>query len=157
MRKEHDAAHPHRLVSHEPAGCTGVMTTSSKGPTVALTTDPAEHPAVFAAAFNTFDPAAVEACYESSGLLAPQPGLPVTGHEREQANAELMRLGIPIQVWPRHTYAYGDLALLIVDWTIEGTDLDGNETRIGGTATDVARRGPDGFWRYAIDNPHGTA
>ncbi|MFJ3969784.1 hypothetical protein ACIPYR_16745 [Streptomyces parvus] len=27
---------------------------------------------------------------------------------------------------------------------------------IAGTATDVARRGPDGLWRYVVDNPFGT-
>lgn len=57
---------------------------------------------------------------------------------------------------PRHVYATDDLALLIVDWVIEGT-ADGRPVRIEGTATDVARRGPDGRWRYAVDNPFGTA
>jgi ketosteroid isomerase-like protein len=43
----------------------------------------------------------------------------------------------------------GDIALLIVGWSIAGLDAQG-------TATDVARRGPDGRWRYVIDNPYGT-
>jgi hypothetical protein len=36
------------------------------------------------------------------------------------------------------------VALLAVDWEIDGT------------AVDVARRGPDGGWRYVIDNPFGV-
>ncbi len=34
---------------------------------------------------------------------------------------------------------------------------DGNRTHVDGTATDVARRGADGCWRYVIDNPFGIA
>jgi ketosteroid isomerase-like protein len=33
---------------------------------------------------------------------------------------------------------------------------DGEHVHVDGTATDVARRGPDGLWRYVIDNPFGT-
>ena len=58
-------------------------------------------------------------------------------------------LGLPITVRPRRVEVAGDLALLIVDWTV-GED-------ISGTATDVARRGADGCWRYVIDNPFGVS
>jgi ketosteroid isomerase-like protein len=50
----------------------------------------------------------------------------------------------------------GDLALLIGDFVIEGTGPDGAPVHQKGTATDVARRGTDGGWRYVIDNPPGT-
>jgi len=60
------------------------------------------------------------------------------------------------EVRPRHVYTTGDLALLIVDWVIDGTDSGGRAVHIEGTATDVARRGEDGRWRYVIDNPFGT-
>jgi len=29
--------------------------------------------------------------------------------------------------------------------------------RFQGTATDVTRRGQDGYWRYAVDTPFGVA
>ncbi|MEW1845977.1 hypothetical protein AB0392_49185 [Nonomuraea angiospora] len=51
----------------------------------------------------------------------------------------------------------GNIALLIVDRSMRGTARDGSELDMSGTATDVVRRGPDGQWRYVIDNPHGTA
>ncbi|WP_457027959.1 YybH family protein [Kitasatospora sp. P5_F3] len=57
----------------------------------------------------------------------------------------------------RHTYTADEIALLVVDWTITGTGPDGSPVDLTGTATDVARRGPDGYWRYLIDNPFGTA
>ncbi|MDX8055433.1 hypothetical protein SK571_39175 [Lentzea sp. BCCO 10_0798] len=49
---------------------------------------------------------------------------------------------------PRHVYAHDGIALLIVDWTIGD---------VHGTATDVAREGADGRWRYVIDNPFGVS
>lgn len=117
---------------------------------------PEDVPAVFAERFNAGDAAAVAEVYESGAVFVPRPGTPLTGDEAMAANEAFMRLGLPITVRPRHVYAAGDLALLIVDWVIEGEDRDGQQVRIEGTATDVARRGPDGRWRYAIDNPFGT-
>ena len=64
---------------------------------------------------------------------------------------------VPIRITPRHTYVVGDLALLIVDFVIDSVAAHGGRVHIEGTATDVARHGPDGCWRYAIDNPFGVA
>jgi len=80
----------------------------------------------------------------------------VTGDGRRAATRRFLSLGIPIRLSVRHAYVYGDIALLICDHLIEGTKPDGEAVRIEGTATDVVRRGADGFWRYAIDNPPGT-
>jgi ketosteroid isomerase-like protein len=90
-------------------------------------------------------------------VLVARPGVPVTGPERAAANGRLQALGVPIEVHPRHVYVADDIALLVVDWMIEGTGPDGTPVHVSGTATDVARRGPDGTWRYVIDNPWGTA
>ncbi|GAA2416557.1 hypothetical protein GCM10010420_53480 [Streptomyces glaucosporus] len=74
-----------------------------------------------------------------------------------RAQTALLGLGLPVTVRPRHTYVAGDIALLIVDWAIEGTGPEGERVHVEGTATDVARRGADGLWRYVIDNPFGAA
>lgn len=111
---------------------------------------------VFADRFNSGDPAAVAELYEQGAVFVPDPGTPLTGADAHAANARLMALGLPIKVAPRHVYTSGDLALLIVDWVIEGEAAEG-PVRVEGTATDVARRGPDGRWRYVLDNPFGTA
>ncbi|WP_084505149.1 YybH family protein [Nocardia harenae] len=122
--------------------------------TVTLTADARQHPHVFAAAFNSGSPEAVAAVYEERAVLVPRPGAPVTGAGLASATAEFLALGLPIAVEPRHAYVADDIALLIVDWVIEGPD---GSVRIEGTATDVARRGADGLWRYVIDNPFGVA
>ncbi len=126
-------------------------------PSVPLSTTAAEHPYAFARAFNTFDPVALDQLYEPGAVFVPAPGREATGAERIRANAAFLGLRVPIRVTPRHTYVSGDLALLIVDFVIDGVAAHGSPVHIEGTATDVARRGPDGYWRYAIDNPFGTA
>ncbi|MET8568017.1 nuclear transport factor 2 family protein [Streptomyces sp. NPDC004783] len=126
-------------------------------PSVPLATRAAEHPYVFARAFNTFDPHVLDQVYEPGAGFVPEPGRLVSGPDRLRANGDFLALRVPIRISPRHTYAVGDLALLIVDFVIDGVAAHGDHVRIEGTATDVARRGPDGFWRYAIDNPFGVA
>ena len=133
------------------------MTTPSMPATTPLATSPEEQPHAFAAAFNSGDPDAIERVYEPSGLLVQAPGRFVVGPQRRRANAHLAALGVPIEVTPRHVYVADDVALLVVDWVIAGTTVDGEEVDLRGTATDVARRGADGFWRYVIDSPFGTS
>nr|WP_186319266.1 DUF4440 domain-containing protein [Streptomyces sp. SAJ15] len=111
----------------------------------------------FAAAFNSGSPEELARVYADGAVFVPRPGESVTGPELRAANAEFQALGLPISVRPRHTYVADDIALLIVDWVIDGHRPDGEHVRLEGTATDVARRGPDGRWRYVIDNPFGTA
>ncbi|MFD0423541.1 YybH family protein, partial [Streptomyces parvus] len=120
------------------------------------TTVASQHPYVLERAFNTFDAEVVDRLYEADALFVPRPGRPTTGPGRIPAHRDFLALRVPIRVTPRHTYVAGDLALLIVDWVVEGRAAHGGQVRIAGTATDVARRGPDGFWRYVVDNPFGT-
>ncbi|MFG2819404.1 YybH family protein [Kitasatospora sp. NPDC048365] len=117
-------------------------------------TDPAELPYVFADAFNSGDLAAIDRLFEIDALFVTEPGRTVRGEERLKANARFLALGVPIKLTLRHSYVTGDLALLIGDYLIEGDGPQG-PIRLEGSATDVARRGPDGRWRYAIDNPSG--
>ncbi|MFF5427141.1 MULTISPECIES: YybH family protein [unclassified Streptomyces] len=120
-----------------------------------LATRPEDLPLVFADRFNSGDAGLLAEVYEESAVLAVRPGEAVSGAELRAANGRLRELGVPIAVRPRQTYRNGDLALLIVDWVVEGTGRDGEAVRVAGTATDVARLGPDGRWRYVIDNPFG--
>lgn len=47
----------------------------------------------------------------------------------------------------RHNHVAGDIGVLVLEWAPDG------DARSGGTATDVVRRAPDGFWRYAVPIP----
>jgi ketosteroid isomerase-like protein len=112
---------------------------------------PEELPLVFRDRLNAGDLAGLMAdYYASDAAYAPVPGVVVTGSEVEAAIGRLVALGTPIEVTVRHVLEAGDTALLVVDWEIP-------EAGMSGTATDVARRQPDGTWRCVIDNPHGGA
>jgi ketosteroid isomerase-like protein len=119
-------------------------------------TDPAKLPGVFADAFNSGDPAAVEALFESGAVFVTEPGQVVTGDDRRRATGDFLALGVPIAITLRHSYVSDDIALIIGDFVIHGTGPDGTAVHQEGTATDVVRRGADGYWRYVIDNPPGT-
>ncbi len=117
---------------------------------------PERLPEVFAERFNSGDLDAVADAYEAGAVFSPEPGVQLTGAEALAAHRSFMDLGLPISVSPRHVYTSGDIALLIVDWFIAGMGRDGAPVHIEATATDVARRGPDGRWRYVLDNPVGA-
>ena len=104
----------------------------------------------FVAAFNRGDADALDKLYDEHSVLVPAPGQPMTGDQRRAATAHLLGFGMPMRAEVRHIYQAGDIALVIVDWSIEGLGMTG-------TATDVLRRSPDGQWRHLVDNPFGTA
>ncbi|MCT2583435.1 YybH family protein [Actinophytocola gossypii] len=110
----------------------------------------------FLAAIDSGDATALDRAYEPDAVLVPRPGHPVAGQERVAANAHFASMAESMRARVRHAYTAGDIALLIVDWSMRGTAPDGTPLELSGTATDVVRRGADGHWRYVIDNPSGT-
>ncbi|WP_086750882.1 YybH family protein [Streptomyces scabiei] len=118
--------------------------------------DPATLPQTFVEAFNAKDLAAIDRLFEPGAVRVLRPGVVVSGDGRRQATSSFLALGVPIEISLRHTYVYDDTALLIGDFVIDGAGPDGERVHIEGTATDVARRGSDGLWRYIIDNPPGV-
>jgi ketosteroid isomerase-like protein len=103
----------------------------------------------FVAAFNARESGLLRRTYAGDAVVVPAPGQPMTGADRVAAIERLLSFGLPMAATVRHTYVAGDIALLIVDWSIGGT--------LSGTATDVVRRDPAGGWQYLIDNPFGTS
>ncbi|MGW0903968.1 YybH family protein [Streptomyces sp. NPDC002853] len=119
-------------------------------PNMPLPTRAEDIPAAFAERFNSGDTDAVRELYEEAAAFVPESGTSVHGiAEITRANAPFLAIGLPISVRPRQVHVCGDIALLVVDWEIEGV--------VKSTATDVARRGADGCWRYVIDSPFGAA
>jgi ketosteroid isomerase-like protein len=54
-------------------------------------------------------------------------------------------------------FVAGDIAQIVLDWSIDDTGPDGKHVHLEGSASDIVRRGADGRWRYVIDNALGTA
>lgn len=125
---------------------------------VRLAEDPTEHVAAYIATFADGSGELLDRHYEPEAVLVPRPGNPMTNAAaRIAAHNHLLGFGLPMRAHTRRVYIADDLALLLVDWSITGTSRQGYPIDLRGTATDVARRGPDGHWRYVIDNPFGVA
>ncbi|GAA4966016.1 hypothetical protein GCM10023238_37140 [Streptomyces heliomycini] len=118
--------------------------------------DPARLPSVFVEGLQRQGPRRHRPALRAEAVRVLQPGVVVTGDGRRRATSSFLALGVPIEISLRHTYVYDDTALLIGDFVIDGTKSDGEHIHLEGTATDVARRGSDGLWRYIIDNPPGV-
>lgn len=123
----------------------------------ALPAELVQHVHDYVSAFNSGDAAAIGRAYDADAVLVPHPGYAVTGPRRDAATAHLQGFGLPIDATLRHAYVAGDVALLIVDWSISGIANDGTPIDMSGTATDVVRRDASRAWRYVVDNPFGTA
>ncbi|MEW2435968.1 nuclear transport factor 2 family protein [Streptomyces caniferus] len=122
-----------------------------------LPVDPADLPHVFADAFNARNLELLDALFEPEAMHVVRPGQTSSGARRRALLPTVVRDRIPITVSLRQVYVVGDTALLLNDYVHDGIGTDGTHVRTEGTATDIARRGVDGYWRYLISNPSGTA
>ncbi|MER5740821.1 nuclear transport factor 2 family protein [Streptomyces sp. NPDC002262] len=120
-----------------------------------LTNDVEKHTALYVKAFNAGDVDAVNAMYTEEAVAVWEAGVPLTGQARVDAVREFLSHGPKMTAVPRQSFVTGDTALLIVDWTIDTKDADGRPERLSGVGVDVLRKGEDGHWRYAIDDPYG--
>jgi ketosteroid isomerase-like protein len=108
--------------------------------------------------FNSGKVSAMLAHFEPGAVLVARDGRAVTDPTEIAAQLERdMSFGLPLEAKARHVFVAGDIAQIVVDWSIDGTGPDGEHVHLGGSASDVVRRGADGRWRYLIDNALGTA
>jgi uncharacterized protein (TIGR02246 family) len=109
--------------------------------------------ATLAAAFNTGDVATVMSMYDSTGIIVPEPGKPVSGKEQFQAAIEAI-LSIKGKMEIRTVYCLqtGNIAVGRSEWSI----TDGNEVKISARGIEVMRQQPDGTWKILIDHAFGA-
>jgi ketosteroid isomerase-like protein len=123
-----------------------------------LATEPEGVVASLIERFNSGKVSAMTGLYDSEAVLIADDGRTVT--DRAEIAAELERclsLGLPLEAKARHVFVAGDIAEIVVDWSIDGTGPDGEHVHVEGSASDIARRGADGLWRNLIDNRRRTA
>jgi ketosteroid isomerase-like protein len=65
-------------------------------------------------------------------------------------------MGTKLEARVKRVLQANDLALLITEWTINGTEPDGKPINLTGRGTVVLRRQSDGNWLMVIENPWGT-
>ena len=108
--------------------------------------------------FNSGKVSAMMGLYAPEAVFIAKDGRTITDHTEIAAELERdLSLGLPLGAKARHVFVADDTAQIVLDWSIDGTGPDGEHVHVEGTASDVARRGADGLWRYLIDNRLGTA
>jgi ketosteroid isomerase-like protein len=108
--------------------------------------------------FNSGKISAMMGLYDSDAVLVADDGRTLTDRAEIAAALERdLRLGLPLQAKARHVFVAGDIAEIVVDWSIDGTGPDSKHIHLEGSASDIARRGADGLWRTLIDNRRGTS
>jgi uncharacterized protein (TIGR02246 family) len=116
-------------------------------------TEPAELHTLFQAAINAKDVDALLALYEPDGVAIHLDGTPRTGRSELRAMLnELLTTIEHIEAETRKVLVAGDIALMSGSWRARLTTRDGDGQATGTTA-EVARRQPDGTWRWIIDDP----
>ena len=110
---------------------------------------------LFAKALNSGDLDALVSLYACDGFLMTRSG-PARGITAiRRALVEYVAMKPTIQLTTRKVMQVEDTALLVGDWRFHGTAADGCDVSTSGSSIEVARRQPDGFWRYLIDLPYG--
>ena len=108
--------------------------------------------------FNSGRVEAIMPLYAPDAVFIAKDGRTIT--DRTEIAAQFQRdisLGLPLKANVRHVFVADDTAQIVVDWSIDGKSPDGEDVHLGGSASDIVRRGTDGLWRYIIDNNQGTA
>ncbi|WP_274911172.1 YybH family protein [Streptomyces sp. WZ-12] len=121
-------------------------------------TDPTALPSAFQDALNARDVDRVLALYSQNATMRTVTGKVISGYAALREEVEQTIAAAPhISNTTRHIIATDDTALVIVDWAMELNAPDGERVRASGTTANVASRGLDGTWRFAVLNPTGTA
>jgi len=110
---------------------------------------------LFVQALNSGDLDALVALYAWDGFLMARGG-PARGISAiREALAQYVAMKPTIQLATQRVVQVGDTDLLMANWRFHGTATDGGHVLASGTSIEVARRQPDGSWRYLIDLPYG--
>src|SRR5271169_4586604 len=104
-------------------------------------------------AFNAADTGALVALYEDDAAMATPDGTFVSGRDaiREQWSG-FVALDGNIQMTTRYAVVVGETALLSNDWHFTGAGME-----FSSRTAEVARRQPDGTWKYVVDHPYAAA
>jgi ketosteroid isomerase-like protein len=109
---------------------------------------PEELEAAFTDRYNAHDLDGLMALIDDDAVfVTPDDGLRMSRDEmRAGFEASLADPDASLESDPPQVVVAGDVALIVAGWRMGG---------MSATATDVARRSPDGTWRYVIINPAG--
>lgn len=110
---------------------------------------------LFTKFFNSKDIDGLLTLYEDNAVLLSAPGQPVTGKAAiKDAIAMFLSMGGTMEfINESAPVVNGDIALTHGKWRLTPETGDAME----GSTAEVVRKGADGTWRYAVDNPWGSS
>ena len=119
---------------------------------------PEELHRLWAESFNAGDRAGLASLYEPEARIVPRPDQEaVVGIQAVRAVLQdFLSQGGKIEIETRSAIQAGEIALLRSRWRFTGTKPDGTPIDATHSSSEVARRQPDGTWRYLIDQPFGA-
>jgi ketosteroid isomerase-like protein len=128
--------------------------------TILKATTPAEAHRFWGEAFNSRDVDTLLSLYEDGAAMLGDPGGSLAqGREGVREVLEgFLSFGATFTLERTKVLENGDLAIVYSRWRLSGgADPEGKPVDITGETTDVVRQDGEGAWRFAIDNPWGTA
>jgi len=109
--------------------------------------------AALAAAFNTGDLSTVMSMYDSTRIIVPEPGKPVSGQTKfEEAVKAILSIKGQMEIRTVYCLQTGNIAVGRSEWSI----TDGNEVKISAKGIEVMRQQDDGSWKIVIDHAFGA-
>lgn len=109
--------------------------------------------AALAAAFNTGDLSTVMRMYDSTGIIVPEPGKPVSGQTKfEEAVKAILSIKGQMEIRTVYCLQTGNIAVGRSEWSI----TDGNEVKVSAKGIEVMRQQDDGSWKIVIDHAFGA-
>ena len=109
--------------------------------------------AALAAAFNTGDISTVMRMYDSTGIIVPEPGKPVSGQTKfEEAVKAILSIKGQMEIRTVYCLTTGNIAVGRSEWSI----TDGNEVKVSAKGIEVMRQQDDGSWKIVIDHAFGA-
>ena len=95
--------------------------------------------------------------YEKDACFASKSGRVVKDLESiRRTLQDFIDMGGKLEARVKRVLPASDLALLITEWSINGTEPDGKPINLTGRGTIVLRRQSDSTWLMVIENPWGT-
>lgn len=123
----------------------------------AVCSTPDRVPAAFDAAFNAGDLDALLGVFSNHATMRMTNGEVVQESPADLRNgiAKLLAMKPRLHNTVRRVLRSGDVALVLLDWSLSVALPDGQAHVESGTATQVMEKGRDGGWRLRISNPLG--
>jgi ketosteroid isomerase-like protein len=95
--------------------------------------------------------------YEKDVCFASKPGQVVKDLESiRRTLQDFIGKGAKLEAKVKRVLQAGNLALLITEWSLNGTEPDGRIINLTGRGIVVLRRQSDDTWLMVIENPWGT-